>query len=1003
MGLRRIDPAHDTTPSGSIVHADRGRRCLKPRLWCRQPRAERLDALGGKYSRFLFTLSAALAVFVVGNAALGFDQELVHWWTDCVWTAASFLAGTKCLAVGRRAATRADALAWLCLGFACLAWFAGMVFWDYSELVEHVVTPFPGWADAGYLAAVPFFAAGLFFYCTDASVAAVTPKKLCNFATVFLSLLIIAPVVLFDGLHSPAEGLAYIAIALAYPVLYVAVFAFGCLCLCFYASGGKRFVLLLVVLGIAAIAFANVLYAETLLKETYESGSLLDVLWLASFAFIHRAAFEHDHWHQAKSAVAEDTFERRLRALEALTPGVATFAVIAAILFFYDSSNRHILVFLAPVAVAFALSIGVREWWSLEIAARLKEAAESAAEQARRSEERFRDFASISSDWFWEQDSQFRFTHLSGSDPEVMLNAPSFLGKTPGDLATSGADEEHAAYLEAVRARLPFRDFRRQWTVASGRVFHVSISGRPIFDAAGNFQGYRGTARDITAAVAAETALRESEARYRLLADYSSDVIMRGVLNGPRLYVSPSLRQLFGHEPADLIGGSGFELVHPDDAERVQSVIARMVPDVPGTLVEYRMQCRDGSYLWVEVAMRLVSRPDGALELIGSIRDMTVRRRTQEALRESEALNRSIVESSIDCIKLLDLDGKLLFMNGPGLYAMEIDDFGPFVGRHCAELWSEGTRSEVVAAVAAAQAGGTGRIAGLCATAKGTPKWWDVVVTPVLDGDGNPKRLLAISRDVTTQKENEIALRVAKEEAEAANRIKSEFLANMSHELRTPLNAIIGFSQIIRDAMMGPISERYQGYGHDIHSSGAHLLGLINDVLDLSKVEVGLLELQEEPVDLAKVLRSCNLLMRDRATTGGVKVAIDSPPGLPPVLGDEMRLKQIILNLLTNAVKFTPSGGKVTVSVEFREGEGVSITVKDTGIGMTDDELIVALEPFRQIDSALSRRYDGTGLGLPLTKRLVELHGGVLRIHSEPAVGTEVRVDFPAERIVRAA
>ena len=246
-------------------------------------------------------------------------------------------------------------------------------------------------------------------------------------------------------------------------------------------------------------------------------------------------------------------------------------------------------------------------------------------------------------------------------------------------------------------------------------------------------------------------------------------------------------------------------------------------------------------------------------------------------------------------------------------------------------------------------------------------------------------------------------LRQAKETAEVASRVKSEFLATMSHELRTPLNAVLGFSEMIRQGAVGPIDAKYQGYAADIHSSGEHLLALISDILDISKVESGRLELREEQTPIVELIQRCLRLIAPRAEESGLAIAELLPPDLPDATVDEVRVKQALLNLLSNAVKFTPRGGHIEVSARETEDGAIEIAVADDGIGMRPEEVPVALEPFRQLDSRLSRHFEGTGLGLPLAKRLIELHGGSLMIETALERGTRVTLRLPPERVLRRA
>ena len=261
---------------------------------------------------------------------------------------------------------------------------------------------------------------------------------------------------------------------------------------------------------------------------------------------------------------------------------------------------------------------------------------------------------------------------------------------------------------------------------------------------------------------------------------------------------------------------------------------------------------------------------------------------------------------------------------------------------------------------------------------------------------GEREYLFTLARDATMRRHIEHELRAARDLAESANRAKSQFLANMSHELRTPLNAIIGFSEVISAALFGPLDARYRDYAQDIHGSGHHLLRIINDLLDLSKVEAGRLELRDNPVLIASTFETCRRMVCDRAAAAGVE--LDFRPTSLEVSADELRLEQVLLNLVSNAIKFTPSRGHVTVSAMLALSGEVIISVADTGIGIAADDIPRALQPFGQIDNSLARPHGGTGLGLPLAQRLIELHGGTMSIDSELGKGTTVTVVLPAER-----
>jgi len=279
--------------------------------------------------------------------------------------------------------------------------------------------------------------------------------------------------------------------------------------------------------------------------------------------------------------------------------------------------------------------------------------------------------------------------------------------------------------------------------------------------------------------------------------------------------------------------------------------------------------------------------------------------------------------------------------------------------------------------------------------------WVEASLTRSNNPDTGAYEVVSVVRDISERVRYEAALRQAKEEADAANRAKSEFLGTMSHELRTPLNAIIGFTEIMKEGVMGPIDNpHYRSYVADIHFSSTHLLNLINEILDVTKAEAGKLEVQEQVFDLRDVIEAVVRISGPPIDKAGVTVTVDLPADLPRLRADEGKTRQVFFNLIGNAVKFTPAGGRIDISGRFDGETGLSIIVADTGIGIAPADLKRVLEPFVQVDSSLSRRHQGTGLGLPAVKGIMELHRGTIELQSTVGGGTKVTITFPPDRAV---
>jgi PAS domain S-box-containing protein len=285
----------------------------------------------------------------------------------------------------------------------------------------------------------------------------------------------------------------------------------------------------------------------------------------------------------------------------------------------------------------------------------------------------------------------------------------------------------------------------------------------------------------------------------------------------------------------------------------------------------------------------------------------------------------------------------------------------------------------------------------------GTEQYWSLSGSPMFTTDGRFLGYRGTGSDISAEIRSRHALREAKAMTEIASRAKSEFIANMSHELRTPLNAIIGFSEVIKSRHFGNALDRYVSYASDIHTSATHLLSIINDILDISKIESGQAELHEEILVLGDVIYPVVKLLRQKVEGANLSLNVALAPGLLPLRGDARKLKQIVMNLVSNSVKFTPSGGDISIAADYDQRGNLRIEIRDTGIGMCAHDIPKALAPFGQVDSSLARKHDGTGLGLPLVKALTELHDGSFALSSEAGRGTTAVVTLPRRRFVLSA
>ncbi|HZS81932.1 MAG TPA: ATP-binding protein [Stellaceae bacterium] len=687
------------------------------------------------------------------------------------------------------------------------------------------------------------------------------------------------------------------------------------------------------------------------------------------------------------------------------------------------------VIWVRSVAQTTKLADGSIQWNGLILDITDRRRAEA---QVLEREVRLRDFAEAASDWLWETDAELRFTHISDRFFEIFgIPGAMFLGKRRDEVAdTSDEPEKWREHFRTLAERRPFRDFTYCWRVNGQPAGWVKVSGRPVFDETGAFRGYRGTGTDLTAQRQAE---EQAAAASRQLLD-----AVEGLSEGVAIFDAEDKLVLCNARYSEinsaisdiLVPGVSFEVVlrkgierglHPAAIGSEEEWLLERLADHRAGNSHFERQGSDGH--WLQVLEQRT--PGGGTTILAT--DITEVKRRELALSMLAAAGQDGADFFADAVESLAaglgyrcagigwLDrGRtrvrpLAFCEAGLLTAGEAFDIA---GTPCETVLEEGGfwavdrevtqhyPQDTLLRAHAAQS----YVGDLVCDAAGQP------IAIVFGFDDRPDPNSVKRRDITgliaariglelQGREAEKQLREAKEAAEAASRAKTDFLANMSHELRTPLNAIIGFSQIIADEALGAAGRpEYKDYARDIHSSSQHLLKIINDILDMSRIEAGVLSLREAEVDIAAVLRSCQGLLAAKATAAEIALVRDVPHELPVILADERMVRQIVLNLLANALKFTPRGGTVTLGARAEADRGVVIAISDTGIGIAREDFAKIFRPFGQLDSALNRRFEGTGLGLPLSKGLVELHGGTISLDSEIGRGTTVSVFLPLGR-----
>jgi PAS domain S-box-containing protein len=592
------------------------------------------------------------------------------------------------------------------------------------------------------------------------------------------------------------------------------------------------------------------------------------------------------------------------------------------------------------------------------------------------------------------------------------LRAVEVVGKTPIELFGAEQGEEICQLFTAcitLGSPLIYEECRE----FQGQIYWLSTTLTPLKNEAGRIYRLVGHSLDITARKEAEiqqqqhvVELSQWQNRYETAGEASGQILYEYDIQTDRPIWGPNTEKILGYSISEMPNGleNWIALIHPDDRQLFKVQRDHLMTTHIPMKVEYRFRRHDGDFMWLEDKSQFLSgQEDAGTRIVGFISDISDRKQAEAALAASETKFRHFVENISEVIFAMDREGfTYLSPQFPRLTGYEISEFlgrtpfeithpedQPFISAHRQAIMTQGIPNNMESRIYHKD---------------GTLRWIEVRSVPIYGEMGGIEGIQGTVHDISAKKQAELKLQEANDqlaikntELARATKLKDEFLATMSHELRTPLNAILGNSEILLEEIHGDINDKQRKSLNSIERSGQHLLSLINDILDLSKIEAGQLELQYLPISVESLCSNSISFIQPQSQQKQIQLRTQIDPALPTRFqGDERRLRQVLINLLNNAVKFTPQGGLVSLTVQSNPAQQtLQFSVHDTGIGIAPEDLQKLFQSFVQIDSKLNRQYDGTGLGLTIVKRIVELHGGRVMVESAVGQGSCFTIELP--------